>query len=118
MIISDTSIGKDQSYKVFSLVESPVGCYFFVTILIGATENSFEILTCIFRMFLVLQLAVSDIPLIFMLHSFIIFSSNSKNLMNLFSFLELNYKKTQKTLLHLMEKNNKMCHVGNKMYQE
>lgn len=38
--------------------------------------------------------------------------------MNPFSFLELNYKKTQKTLLHSMEKTNKMCHVGNKMYQE
>jgi len=55
-------------------------------------------------MFLVLHLAASDIALIFILLSFFLVGSNIKNLMNLFLFLELKNKRTQKTLLHSMKK--------------
>lgn len=71
----------------------------------------------IFRMFCVLHLTASDIPFIFILRSFFLFSSDSKYLVNLFSFLELNYKRTQKTLLHSMAKWQDVS-WGNKTYQE
>lgn len=87
-----------QSWK-FSLslkVQGDVG-FFFAIVLINAAQN-FD-LHFIFRMFLILRPTVSDIPHF----PFLLFRSNSKNQMNLFLFLKIDYTRHLHPLKRLQD---------------